>query len=470
MNIASTSEGPAFSHVLPIYNWFYPLAGQTVGRLCDQLSVFGLASPTRQTTRALYFHIPFCSSICSFCTFVKKMPQCRQEVASYVEALLREISLKSAFASVSGVPIRAIFWGGGTPSILDPEEIVRLGRAIQSHFDVSHLAEFSVEMSPMHLDVGKLQAMRSIGVTHARFGVQTFDSFYRRAFHLAATREQIAQAATILPRYFARVSFDMLYGMHGQDDDGFFADMEAAVGLRLQNIAFYPVNNAAVQPQLHKFLMEAGRRPTTGATKFYMNMILRRFLRFHGYLPHNGHEYVMAPLEEVQQNPVLTRSYTFVYHEHVYGYPNQELLGFGVNAVSRISRYVLNNTNSITQYVGNLLRDGKCIMTVKKHEETIDEGRGIILRLPYHGYVLKENIRWEAIPTLVLQALGEVLAAGFVRETEEAFELTTYGWQWYVNLMYYLSPASERHIIDRFIIRRTMDADRVMEDCVFADG
>ena len=343
---------------------------------------------------------------------------------------------------------------------------MRIGQALKSHFDLSQLTEFSFEMSPVDLESEKLEAMRSIGVTHARFGVQTFNPFYRRAFCLNATEQQVQNAATLLPTYFNRVSFDMLYGMHGQNDDEFFADLDSAVSLGLSNIAFYPINNAAVQPRLHKTIISDGRAPTSGTTKFYMNVILNRFMRLNGYLPHNGHEYVKAPPEEIERNPEVTEIYSFVYHDHVYGYSNQELLGFGVNAVSRINGYVMNNTASIDDYVTGLLKNGRCPMTVRKHAKAADESRGVILRLPYHGRILKEKLLWELIDSRVLQALDEIISTGFANETIDAIELTEYGWKWYVNLMYYLSPPEEKRIIDKFIAERSMDNDRLMENCM----
>lgn len=465
MDIRHDAGTPGFSDLLPVYNWFYPLASDQQNEPDDPLTVFDRLPRSTGRTLALYLHIPFCSSICSFCTFLKKKSCQVGEIEDYVEALIREISLKASFPSVNDVPVRAIFFGGGTPSILSPEQILRIGRVIKTHFDLSQMIEFSFEMSPLHVEPAKLDAMQSIGVTHARFGVQTFSPFYRRVFHLTSTPEQIGEAASLLPTYFNRVSFDMLYGMHGQNDEEFFGDLDGAVSLGLDNMAFYPINNAAVQPSLHEAILAAGRQPTTGVTKFYMNVIIKRFMHCHGYLPHNGHEYVRVSQREIDKAPVVTDTYSFVYHEHVYGYANQEVLGFGANAVSRVNEYVVNNVDSIDRYVKGLLHGRTPIMTVKHHSRATDEGRGIILRLPYHGRIQKKMVVWEHIDAEVLHALEELISAGFVRDTKNTLELTEHGWRWYVNLMYYLSPPEEKRIIDAFVAQRRGDANRILEDC-----
>ena len=335
---------------------------------------------------------------------------------------------------------------------------------IREHFDLSELEEFSFEMSSVHAKPEKIAAIRDMGVTHARFGVQTFSAFYRNCFGLSPNVEQIADAAARLRTVFPHASFDMLYGMHGQTEEEFFYDLESAVALLMANVAFYPINNAAVQPRLHEAISAHHRPPTSGRIKFYMNVVLNAFMRANGYLPHNGHEYVQATSDDLAENPVVTDEYSFVYHEHVYGCSAQEVLGFGTNAVSSVNRYVINNDDSIESYVRSVIVDDRIPMTVLEHDRVVDESRGVILRLPYHGVLEKHDVDWSNVDPGVTGRLEELVEAGFVLDLRDRYELTEHGWHWYVNLMYYLCPLSERKAIDAYVARRSRDPGRVMED------
>ncbi|WP_174990143.1 radical SAM protein [Pandoraea aquatica] len=90
--------------------------------------------------------------------------------------------------------MRAIFFGGGTPSLLSPDQIRRIGERIRYHFDLSQVEEYSFEIEVKSLTPEKAEAMREAGVTHPRFGLQTFQSEWRAMFDLTATLEQVHAA------------------------------------------------------------------------------------------------------------------------------------------------------------------------------------------------------------------------------------------------------------------------------------
>ncbi len=467
MHIFVKNGLPAFSRFIPIYNWFYPLYNTSPPNIVESpIEFFGKIIIENIESRALYFHIPFCSSICTFCSFVRKKIENKYEVDQYVDALIKEINIKASFSNVCGVPVNAIFFGGGTPSILNPSQIIRLGKAIKDNFDLNNLREFSFEMSPLHIHDGeKLNAMKDVGVTHVRFGVQTFNRFFRKCFGLSASLNHIYTAAEILPKIFPYVSFDMLYGMNGQTDDEFFDDLEKAVELDIPNMAFYPINNLITQLCLHKSFEAHGRYPTSGLTKFYMNVTLNQFMRANGYLPHNGHEYVKVSVNEIEKKPVVTNTYSFKYHEHVYGYKQQEVIGFGTNAISALNRYVITNTDSIAKYTTNLLQNNQWDFSVGEHETVADECRGMILHLPYHGTIDKSRIAWDKLDEAIVRSFNNLLHYGFIKESIKSYQLTEHGWHWYVNLIYYLCPSNEQRLIDGYISQCNKIHERNIEDC-----
>lgn len=451
-------DGPVrFSRLLPVYNWYYPLNNQPARGLQGErrYDVFSRLDPSPASSRGLYFHIPFCETICSFCPFVRGRNWSSDVVERYTRALIREIEFKTRFDAVSRIPVGAIFFGGGTPSVLSPDQIQRIGAAIHERFDLRQLREFSFECEVKSITPEKVEALREIGVTHARFGLQTFNPTYRRFFALTASMEQVERAIELLPKYFPHASFDMLYGMSGQTPDEFVRDVELARATGIRNIDFYPINDLVTQPRLQRAFRADDRAPTSALTKFYMNVLLRELMTDAGYLPHNGHGYVTVPVTEIARRPVVTDRYTFWYHEYVYGYSDAELIGFGTNAISSLNGFVLTNDPVRDRYVASLLRDDGWRFTVGEHSAGADASKPVITRLPYHGTLEKRRVNWDLVHPDTRDALRQLVDAGLVVEKVDSYALTLEGWYWYVNLMYYLSPARERQTLDDFIARQS---------------
>ncbi|MBA3950165.1 MAG: radical SAM protein, partial [Acidobacteria bacterium] len=135
----------------------------------------------REPSAGLYVHVPFCASICNYCNFNRGLLD-EPLKRAYVEAVAREIALRGtgregAERGVGAPPERidTIYFGGGTPSLLSPEEAARLLAASRAAFDVDAGAEVTFEVNPETVDRAKLEAYRAAGINRLSFGVQSFD-------------------------------------------------------------------------------------------------------------------------------------------------------------------------------------------------------------------------------------------------------------------------------------------------------
>ena len=445
-----------------MYNWVYPIGGRASTRFVNGSATEIFNELRLSGSRALYVHIPFCETICTFCPFVRAKFDGESIIDKYVAALLKEIELKARFKRLTDVPIGAIFFGGGTPSVLQPRHIRQIGQALRNTFDVSTVREFSFEFEVKSITTEKIAALKEIGVTHARFGLQTFSEEYRQLFQLTATLDQIYAAIDQLTSAFPCVSCDMLYGMNGQTEAELVADIEHVCGTKLKNVDFYPVNNLVTQRKLHRAFRAANKLPTTGLTKFYMRLLIREAMRNKGYLPHNGHGWVKVDADELNEQAVVTDSYSFVYHEHVLGYPNHDLLGFGTNAVSSFHNFVISNVSSRDEYMRSLA-EGKLKIGVSEHSEAMDACRPVALALPYHGSIRKMTVDWPNLPPNTMVGLEELKKHELIRETEEELELTHAGWEWYTSLMYFLLPQEEQLAIKGLLRNTLRDSERDIE-------
>lgn len=458
-----------FDFRLPIYNWFFPVSYEKISKETQRtigdnpFNIFNLAGRDAKF-RALYFHIPYCEAICTFCPFSREVNTDEEVFEQYTEALIKEIKIKGAYENVSGYPVDTIFFGGGTPSILKPDQIRRIGQTIRETFDLSHLKEFNYECHLTTVTEDRLEALREIGVTHARMGVQTFHPLYRKLFNLVEDTQIIYDKVALLKKHFPYVSVDMLYGMHGQSLEDFVKDLHHVIQLDTPTIDVYPINNVVTQIKLNKEFKRNNMEATSGFSKALANTILREYMRHHGYHPHNGHGYVKANERIIAENPVVTDIYRFQYHEAHYGYKGHEIIGFGSGAYSIMDGFVIGNNANSKQYVKDLLEKSTLKMDLNEFDETICESKGISFHLPYHGEAEKSKINFDLVRPEVLSRLNEVIEKGLVVDEPEHLRLTHLGWQWYGNLLFYLSPDSEQEVLLKYIDKGSKQKNRFVED------
>ncbi len=468
-----SGRGFAFDKQLPVFNIFYP--SQADGEndvFCDGISEIRKTDFSRTRSVALYFHFPFCDTICNFCPFTRGKYSDHSVITEYLKALIREIQLKNETGVLRQLPVGAIFVGGGTPSLLEADEIREFGAAIAENFDLSRLTEFSFECEVKSVTPEKVVALRDIGVTNARFGLQTFDPYWRDMFDLTASLDQIHHASELFAAHIKYTSFDILYAMNGHTMEQFERDLSSAVAMGNHLVDVYPVDNVVTQPKLHEKTKQAGHLPLSANTRFEMNRFLRRYMKDHGFLPHNGHGYVRATKQELLEDPVVTRSYSFEYHNHIYGYEGFDVVGFGVNAISILRQTVLSNPNNRRSYVDSLLKRSVVDTQRSQHSAEIAASRPLVTRLAYHGHIDRGMIDWSNISDETLRSLGDLYEADLVTDRANEIVLTRRGWEWYVNIMYYMMPQSQKDLLDGFIVHHLSQKGREMtkEQIIFADA
>ncbi|WP_341962198.1 radical SAM protein [Pseudomonas sp. RC10] len=440
-----------FDYQFPLYNFFFPSQSHEVFRPNrTQLSQVFETANNSATSRALYFHIPFCEAICSFCPFTRGFYKNSEEIDRYTQALIKEIEYKSRVMDLKKVPVRAIFFGGGTPSLLSPRNINDIGEALHRYFDMSNVEEFSFEFHITSVSEERTRALADIGVTHARFGLQTIDPTWRKLFNLSQDITQIERAAETLVSSFQHVLCDILYGMNGSNESQTLTDIDKAVDLGVTNIDIYPINNVVTSLKLHRQIKQHTSEIFPAMRKLNMRLMIDEHMRQKGYLPYNGHGYIR---QRLSREKLFASNYSFIYHEHVYGYADHDVLGFGVGGISSLAENVITNTSLREQYTIKMT-SGIYECNVSQHASVLDLVKPIVLRLPYHGEIEKDKIAFSDIPSGLFTKLEEMIRAGLICETEKTYELTKLGWLWYSNIMFYLCPQSEQNILKKLVFEK----------------
>jgi len=455
-----------FDSQLPIYNWLYPLKGQHLETLTSFRPAHDALDVSSIRSRAFYVHIPFCDTICTFCTLNRGLGSEGDEaVERYVQALIKEIRIKSAIPAVGAVPPRVVWFGGGTPSILTVDQIRRIGAALHESFDLAGVEEFTVEMEVKSITRDKCEAFREIGVNKPRFAVQTFNPTYRRLFNITATLDQTYAAVDLLGEYLDWRGFDILYGMHGQTMTEFADDVQRAIDLGTETCELYPINHLATSNALHTGYSGSHLRPLSYIEKMGMTAFANHYLRSSGFKLYSGHGYVRLPDPEAETD-VISKRYTNGYHEYCWAHWDDDLVGFGASGITQTLDWTIMDDESRTSYVERLERTGDIKVKVTRADHVPYE-RGLVLYLSYHGSVPKNRVPFDRIDPEVLGTLQQLIAEGLIIDRDHEYVLTESGWTWYVNMMYYLSPRSDQQSLDEYVDQRSrnkvlVDGDRRM--------
>ena len=183
----------------------------------------------------IYIHIPFCKQACLYCNFHFSTSLGKAEAV--VSSILKEIELRS---SEMKEEVQTIYFGGGTPSILDTVAIERLLDAIRSHYAVSSDVEITLEANPDDITQEKAKAWKQMGINRFSIGVQSFADENLQWMNRAHDASQSIQCIqTIREAGFDNFSIDLIYGTPGQTQEGWIKDLEKAIEMKIPHLSCY---------------------------------------------------------------------------------------------------------------------------------------------------------------------------------------------------------------------------------------
>ncbi len=185
---------------------------------------------------ALYIHWPFCLAKCPYCDFNSHvravLPQAR-----FRAALLAELDWEAA--RLGRRPLRSIFFGGGTPSLMEPETVAALIDRARALFDPAADLEITLEANPTSIEAGRFGGYRDAGVNRVSIGVQSLDEAALRMLGRQHSASQAIAALEIGRRIFPRLSFDLIYARPGQTEAAWRAELAQALDLAADHLSLY---------------------------------------------------------------------------------------------------------------------------------------------------------------------------------------------------------------------------------------
>jgi oxygen-independent coproporphyrinogen-3 oxidase len=187
----------------------------------------------------LYLHVPFCVRKCGYCDFVSEAGN-SGSIPRFLDALHKEIGTASRLAFSESETVDSVFFGGGTPSLLEPDQVSGLLERIRRTFRLSGKPEATIEANPGTLSLDKLRGYRRAGVNRISLGVQSFSDRDLAVLGRIHKAGQGTEAFRMTRKAgFDNVGLDLIFGIPGQTEDAWKATLETAVSLSPEHVSAY---------------------------------------------------------------------------------------------------------------------------------------------------------------------------------------------------------------------------------------
>mgnify|MGYP003341164587 CR=1 FL=1 len=377
---------------------------------------------------SLYFHIPFCDTLCYFCGCTTIITRNQSHLAEYLQYLKKEIDLLAPLMNPRRRVIQ-MHWGGGTPTYLSPSQIEELGHYIRSKFRFDDAAEISVEIDPRDLTYHHLRALRQVGFNRISLGVQDFNSKVQHAINRNQseflTREVILWSRDL---GFTSTNVDLIYGLPLQTPESFSETLEKVIDIAPERIAVY---NFAFVPWIKKQqkLISRDDLPSPESKIAILATTIDRLVEA-GY-EYIGMDHFAKPNDELtiaQKNKSLNRNFQ--------GYSTKagsDLYGLGMSSISHFGTYYAQNEKTLPEYYA-AINKGTFATHVGYEMTTDDEIRKfVILRLMcdmelrFADVDERFHIRSKEYLASSLESLAPLITDGFITATDAGLSVTTLG-------------------------------------------
>lgn len=309
-------------------------------------------SPRRDRPISLYFHLPFCSTLCYYCACSKIVTRNKSKGVRYLDYLNREIDLQAPY--FKGRKVNQLHWGGGTPTFLSDEQILSLMDRIRANFDLvsDQEGEFGIEIDPRTVDAERIRVIRDAGFNRLSLGIQDFEPEVQRAVNriqsFEATRDVIEAARDA---GFKSISVDLIYGLPHQTLATIANTLKQVIDLSPDRISIY---NYAHLPQ--RFAPQKRINVVDLPDADHKLRILKQcidMLTFAGY-QYIGMDHFAKPEDELAK---AQREGTL--HRNFQGYSTHadcDLVAMGITGISNIGNTYSQNAKTMEEYEAALDR------------------------------------------------------------------------------------------------------------------
>jgi oxygen-independent coproporphyrinogen III oxidase len=330
----------------------------------------------------LYLHIPFCAAICNYCNFNRGLLD-GDVKTRYVRALIGEIE-KAGRAGGAGQATTAadtVYFGGGTPSLLMPEEVAAIVRACHQAFDVAADCEVTLEANPETVSAESLRAFRQAGINRVSFGVQSFrDDELRRLTRLHGADRAKAAYREARAAGFENVSLDLMMWLPGQQVSEWLESVDEAIELSPDHLSLYMLEVYPNSPLREEMARSAwSQAPDDDVAVMYTTSMERL----------EGSGYEQYEISNVSRPGRRSR------HNLKY-WTDGEWFGFGCGAHSTVGGVRWKNVSATEDYIARIVGNQSPAGETRQmtHEERLGDALFTALRLSEGADIAAINQRY----------------------------------------------------------------------------
>ncbi len=309
---------------------------------------------------SLYFHLPFCNTVCYYCACNKIITASRKRAVPYLERLHKEIALQAELFD-SDRQVDQLHWGGGTPTFINPEQMIQLMQVTHEHFNLrsDERREFSIEIDPREVDDDTFAVLKECGFNRISLGVQDVDPKVQQAVNRIQPVEQTEKVVNqARSEGFESISLDLIYGLPYQNRESFDRTLDSILTLNPDRLAIY---NYAHLPHMFKVQrqMDEATLPTAAEKLDILRSTIEK-LTDAGFV-YIGMDHFAKPDNELavaQREGKLYRNFQG-YSTHA----DCDVIGLGVTSIGSVADCYSQNMRTEEEYF-----------------QRIDEGRLAIFR------------------------------------------------------------------------------------------
>ena len=414
--------GPRYTSYPTILHWnSQPTQKEWIESVAQNLN----DGESDETGAAIYIHIPFCRSLCTYCGCNSRITTKRSVARPYVLTVLREWELyRELLENSFPIPLSEIHLGGGTPTFLSTEELAELITGILAHVRTGSDPEFSIESDPRVTTTQHLKTLANLGFRRLSLGIQDFDSRVQLAVNRVQSEQQVKEVTETARAFgFESVNYDLIYGLPFQTVNSIEQTVAAVLKLRPDRIAFYGYAHVPwVKPGQRHF---TDNDVPVGPAKRQLYECGRELLLAGGYRE-IGMDHFALETDSLWQTAITGKL-----HRNFMGYTSRfvtPLIGLGVSSISDSWDMFVQNEKQIERYTGRVLAGELPIF--RGHRLTNEDQ---VLRRHILNLMTRFETSWHESQSFVpyLQDIDDRLADfghdGLLRSIDEGCEVTADG-------------------------------------------
>ncbi|MFQ3262260.1 oxygen-independent coproporphyrinogen III oxidase [Reinekea sp.] len=317
---------------------------------------------------SLYFHIPFCKSLCYYCACAKIITHKNERTIPYLEHLTSEIKQQAKLVG-SKRTVTQLHLGGGTPTYLSDDQLASLMQSVYDNFNVAdaNTREFSIEVDPRAVRPTTIPLLHELGFNRISLGVQDFDPKVQQAVNRIQTIEQTFDVLDAAREMGYRSSnIDLIYGLPFQSVDSFAKTLDIVLGKRPERLAIYNYAHMPNKVKAQQLIITADL-PSAKTKLAILEMTIKK-LQAAGYV-YLGMDHFALPTDELaiaKKEGSLQRNFQG-YSTHA----DSDLIGMGMTSISKIGNCFAQNSREEKSYF-ELIKSGH-LATNKGYRLTIDD-------------------------------------------------------------------------------------------------